>query len=106
MKHILVLVTTGSYDEASAIATKLVEQRLAACCSIIPLIHSIFIWEGKLQKENEVLTLIKSTDTMFDKIVTTVKANHSYTLPEIISVNIDDGSTNYLKWISESVMIE
>ena len=52
---ILMLVTAGSTEEASKIGKSIVEKRLAACCSIIPEIQSIYWWDGKISDDAEVL---------------------------------------------------
>ncbi|MFQ5901927.1 MAG: divalent-cation tolerance protein CutA [Thermodesulfobacteriota bacterium] len=100
-KYILILVTAGSSEEAERIGAKLVEEKLAACTSLIPNIKSIFSWKGKLCKEAEVLMIIKSRETLFPKIMDRVKELHSYEVPEIIAFPILFGSDDYLKWMDE-----
>jgi len=99
----LVLTTTGSREEAKKIARSLVEQGLAACVNIIPQIHSVYRWEGKVEEADECLLLIKTVSTSCERVCETIKQLHSYNLPECISVNIEDGSPEYLRWIADSV---
>ncbi len=96
---IVVLVTAATRAEAELIGQSLVEKKLAACCNIVDPIFSIFHWEGKVCKENEVLLIIKSVKDWFDEIVLTVKKLHSYKTPEIIALPIIAGSEDYLRWI-------
>jgi|SRR5437879_169601 len=99
----LVLTTTDSREEAQKIARSLVEQRLAACVNIVPQIHSIYRWEGKVEEADECLLLIKTLSPSCGRVCETIKQLHSYNLPECISLNIEDGSAEYLKWIADSV---
>lgn len=99
MDEILVLVTAGSEGEATKISNVLVEKKLAACVNIIPGVRSIFEWEGKITEEQEFLLLAKTVKEAFDQLARAVKANHSYTVPEVIALPIQHGSEEYLSWI-------
>ena len=101
--HIVILITAKDVKEASRIADQLVEKKLVACVNIVKDIKSIFWWEGKVDRSNEVLLIIKSEKTFFKKIIKAVKSLHSYTVPEIIALPIVDGNPDYLKWIDESL---
>jgi periplasmic divalent cation tolerance protein len=99
----LVLTTAGSREEGQRIAHALVERRLAACVNIVPQIESIYRWKEKLEAADECLLLIKTTTSAFEHVRDAIRELHSYELPECICVDIEDGSAEYLKWISESV---
>lgn len=100
---ILVLTTTGSKDEARKIGRALVERRLAACVNIVPPVHSIYHWEGKIEEAEEWLLLVKTTRAGFERVREAILELHSYEVPECVSISIDDGSAGYLGWISQSV---
>ncbi|WFO75451.1 divalent-cation tolerance protein CutA [Desulfurococcaceae archaeon MEX13E-LK6-19] len=100
---ILVLVTTSGLDEAKRIAKTLVEKKLAACINIVEKIHSVYWWQGKVEEGDESLLVIKTRVDKFKELVDTVKKLHSYTVPEIIALPIVVGSSDYLKWLDESV---
>ena len=100
--YIVVLVTTKNGREANKIATKLVEGKLIACANVIKGVRSIFRWQGKIDRANEVLLILKSKKSCLPKIVKMVKKYHSYDVPEIIALPITDGSRDYLNWIKSN----
>jgi periplasmic divalent cation tolerance protein len=99
----LVLSTTESIDQARRIAEALLDRKLAACVNIIPRITSIFRWKGEVQEAEEWLLLIKTNRSAFERLRAALKELHPYELPECIAVAIDDGSEEYLNWISGSL---
>ena len=103
IEYAVVLVTTGSVQEAEAIASALVEAKLAACVSLFP-IHSIYRWKGELHKEQEWQLLIKTDINQFSSLEVKIRELHSYEVPEIIALPILVGSLPYLQWIAEQVI--
>jgi len=101
-EHILVLCTCPSLGEADAVATALIEERLAACVNRLPGIKSLYRWEGRVTHDDEILLLIKTSADLFDRLEKTIKTLHPYETPEIIAVPIVAGSAEYLRWIEES----
>lgn len=101
----VVLVTASSQQEAEAMATALVEAKMAACVALLP-IHSIYTWQGELHKEQEWQLLIKTDLTQFSTLEAKIRELHSYEVPEIIALPILAGSQPYLQWISEQVQGE
>jgi len=99
---IVVLVTCGSEEEALKIANALVDDHLAACVNLVAPIRSIYRWEGKIWDEKEWLLIIKTQRHRFEALENKVKSLHSYSVPEIISLPITDGSSAYLNWIREN----
>jgi periplasmic divalent cation tolerance protein len=99
---VLVLITTATRDEADRIARDLVEQRLAACVTIVPQVRSFFWWENTLSNEEEVLLMMKTRRSHLRQLIVKVKAVHSYSVPEIIALPIVEGSTSYLEWVDEA----
>ncbi|MCJ7782790.1 MAG: divalent-cation tolerance protein CutA [Desulfobacterales bacterium] len=99
---IVVLVTCGSEEEALKIANILVEGHLAACVNLVAPIRSVYRWEGKIWDEKEWLLIIKTQKHRFEELEKKVKSLHSYSVPEIISLSITEGSSAYLNWIREN----
>ncbi len=102
--RIIVLITTGSEEEAHKIAELLVNEKKAACVNIVPGIDSLFWWEGKIDSAQESLLLVKTRASLFPEIVELVKRMHSYEVPEIIALPIIAGSEDYLKWLENACL--
>jgi len=102
MSHILILSTCTDVAEAKKIAKAIIEKKLAACVNIVP-VHSIFRWKGSIEESDEQLLVVKTSSTLFEKVSEYIKNLHSYELPEVISLEIRQGSRPYLKWLQDSV---
>jgi periplasmic divalent cation tolerance protein len=100
---LLVLCTASTEKESAAIANALVQREEAACVNVVPMVRSVYRWKGKVWNEAEQLLLIKTTRPMLDAVRRTVKELHSYELPELIAVTVDDGDPTVLAWIAGSV---
>lgn len=100
---IIVFINCSSLDEAENIGKYLVEKRLAACVNVIPTIHSWYWWKGKVTQDNEVLIIIKTSRQKFSELEKEVVRIHSYAVPEVVAVQIVEGSNNYLNWINNSL---
>lgn len=100
---LLVLTTAGSEAEAKKIATALIERRAAACVNIVPRIHSVYRWQGKVESAEEYLLLIKTGKEQEHAVQAAIRELHSYELPEFISLTINSGSTEYLRWMEDSI---
>jgi periplasmic divalent cation tolerance protein len=100
--YILCLVTIDEIEKAANIAKALVEKKLAACANIIPQIRSIYAWKGEIYDEKEVLMIIKTRSDLFEMLKNEIRRLHSYEVPEIICITIDNGLQDYLDWIDAS----
>ena len=101
MKYCLIYITAEDEDEARQIGKTLVKERLAACVNIHP-VKSIFRWQGRVEEEGEVAMLVKTKAELADRVIRRVKELHSYEVPDIVSIPIDKGYPDYLKWIEET----
>jgi len=100
--YIVVLVTAKDKKEAVKISRGLLEAKLIACANIINGVESHFWWQGKIDASKEVLLVLKAKNNSFKKIITKVKALHSYQNPEIIALPVIHGSKDYLSWVNSS----
>lgn len=102
-KAVLIMVSTGARDDAERIGEGLVVEHLAACCSVVPTVHSFYYWDDHLQREHEALLLVKTTESRAAEVQDYVRRHHNYEVPEIIQVAIDGGSAAYLSWLERQV---
>jgi len=99
-------ITAGNMEEAERLAKILVENRLVACVNVIPKVKSFFYWEGEAQSEEEVLLVGKTQTLRLRELIDTVKREHSYEVPCIVSWEMGDGNPDFLNWIDEETTKE
>ncbi len=104
--EVVIFITTSNEEEARLIAELLLNQRKAACVNIMPGLHSLFWWEGKIDSAEETLLIVKTKASLIEDVISLVKENHSYEVPEVIALPIVDGNPDYLNWINEVVSKE
>lgn len=102
MSAIIVLTTTATEREADGLARSLVDARLAACVHI-QAVRSIYRWKGDVLEEPEWRLAIKSTAEQYVAIETHILERHSYQTPEIVCLQIERGSADYLRWLDEGI---
>jgi periplasmic divalent cation tolerance protein len=102
----LLFTTAPTKELARKIALHLVEKRLVACVNIIPGVESVYIWENKVQSDDEVILKMKTTANNVAEVAKEIKSLHTYQTFELISIPIADGSKDYLEWIHRSVKQE
>ncbi|MCS6812576.1 MAG: divalent-cation tolerance protein CutA [Cyanobacteria bacterium] len=98
----VVLITASSQSEAETIAHRLLQGKLAACVTILP-VQSIYIWQDSLHNDPEWQLIVKTDLDQFDALAATVKTVHSYDVPEIIALPVVAGFQPYLDWIGAQV---
>jgi periplasmic divalent cation tolerance protein len=99
MSFIIVVMTAPNKQEAMKIVRTLLEERLIACANILDHVHSMFWWKGKIEEEKEVLVFLKSRRSLFKKLSERAAELHSYDVPEILALQIVEGSQPYLNWM-------
>jgi len=99
----LILAAAGSIKEAETISRALVEERLAACCTVLPAARSTYRWEGRIMQDDESLIFVKSTRARYGEIEQRIRALHSYMLPEILCIPVACGFEAYIGWLREAV---
>jgi periplasmic divalent cation tolerance protein len=99
----IVMTTTVSPEEATRLGRTLVEERLAACATLMPPVHSIYRWQGKIESSAETLLLLKTAVDQLPALEARLHELHSYQTPEFLVLQIEAGSHSYLQWLSASV---
>ncbi len=97
---IVIYCTVPTKQDAKSIAKILLTQRLAACINIVDKVQSIFSWHDEICEEKELLMMIKTKSTLFDRVRQAIKLTHPYNIPEIIAIPIEQADSEYLEWIN------
>ena len=100
---VLLITTLADRHQAEGIGETLVEKRLAACGSVIPMVHSFFRSGGSLRREHEALLMVKTTKSASAAAQAEIRQRHSYENPEILEVPVSGGSAQYLSWLAGEV---
>lgn len=98
---LVTLTTCPARDVAERIASALVEERHAACVNIIPGLTSVYRWQGRIERDAELLLVAKTTRAAYPGLERTVLRLHPDELPEIVAVPVQGGLAGYLDWVSE-----
>lgn len=102
-KYQVVLSTVPNLQAAKDIAWHVVENKLAACCNIVPGLTSIYSWNNKIQEDSELLLIIKTRIDIISELIEKIQELHPYEIPEIIALPINEGYSKYLNWVNENV---
>ncbi len=98
-RAVFVYTTYPSLAEAETTGRALVERRLAACVNILPGMVSHYRWEGRLERGEEVVMLVKTRASLAEDVRTAVRAQHPYTTPAILVLPIESVDQTYLAWV-------
>jgi periplasmic divalent cation tolerance protein len=99
----IVMTTVVSPEEATRLGRVLVEERLAACATLLPPIHSIYRWHDQIESQAETLLLLKTALEQLPALEARLQELHSYQTPEFLVLDIEAGSHSYLRWLRESL---
>jgi periplasmic divalent cation tolerance protein len=99
----LIITTIDSEEGARRLAAGLVEDRLAACVTILAGAHSIYRWQGAVESAGEWLLLIKTTAAATQALLDALAERHPYQVPEGLVIEPGGGLPPYLQWLADSV---
>ena len=100
-RAVLVYTTWPSIVEAEAAGRQIVERRLAACVNILPGMVSHYWWEGKIERAEEAVMIVKTRASLAEPVRAMVKEMHSYTTPAIMVLPVESVDADYYGWIVE-----
>ena len=95
----IVMTTAASPEEATRLGHTLVEERLAACATLLPAVHSIYRWQNKIESSDETLLLLKTGLEQLSALEARLQELHSYQTPEFLVLAVESGSQVYLAWL-------
>jgi len=100
---VVALSTVATTEDAERIARSLVEKGVAACVNVVPGVVSFYRWKGRLERDAEVLLVIKTRGERFEALKAALLAEHPYEVPELVAIPITGGHERYLEWVEDSV---
>jgi periplasmic divalent cation tolerance protein len=101
-QFVIVLTTLPVEGDAEQFASRLVEERLAACVNVLPPMRSVYRWKDAVERADERQLVIKTTSERVTALEARIRELHSYEVPEFVVIPIVQGSAAYLSWLSDS----
>ncbi len=101
MNFYMIFSTIDDIEKARKMGKIIVKEKLAGCVNIIPSLESIYIWDGKLNEDKEVLMICKVSEDCVDSAIKRIKELHPYEVPEIVAISLDKGNKEYLEWLKK-----
>ena len=96
---VLVYSTFPSLVTAEEAGRAVVEARLAACVNILPGMVSWYEWQGRLERGEEVVMIVKTRGALAESAMAAVRARHPYEEPALLVLPVAGGSPSYCGWI-------
>ena len=100
---VIALSTVATAEDAERIARYLVDKGVAACVNVVPGVLSFYRWKGRLERDAEMLLVIKTRGERFEELKAALLAEHPYEVPELVALPIAGGHDRYLEWLADSV---
>ena len=101
-ERVVAVSTVNKPEDAERIARALVERGLAACVNVVPGVVSIYRWKGQIEREGELLLVIKTRTERIEALREALVSLHPYEVPELIVLPITGGHAPYLAWLDEN----
>ena len=98
-RAVFVYTTYPSIVEAEKAGSALVERRLCACVNILPGMVSVYWWQGKIERGEEVVMIIKTRASLTEAVRAAVRDMHSYTTPAFLVLPIERVDPDYEAWL-------
>lgn len=98
---VLAVSTAPDAAVAERIARTLLEERLIACANLLPGVTSLYRWQGQVQRDGEVMMLLKTRRSRVEALGVRLAELHPYDVPELIAVTLEAGLPSYLAWVRD-----
>ena len=100
---VLIYTTFPNSEEASKISEELLSKKLVVCVNVFPEVNSLYLWEGKINHNREVVAIMKSRNDQVDKIIEKIEAIHSYDQPAIAIIPIEKTNKSFTNWTNNVI---
>ncbi|MCR3754698.1 MAG: copper binding protein CutA [Candidatus Westeberhardia cardiocondylae] len=100
----IVLCTSPNKECTKKIIKSILNNKLSACITTIPHVVSTYYWKNTIKKSIEEQLIIKTTTTLTTLVISNIKKNHTYSIPEILTIPIIKGNTQYISWIHANTL--
>ncbi len=97
-----IILTTTSPADAPQLARALLEERVIACCNVLPSVSSMYWWKGEIATDTEALLVLKTAAEQVDAAVRRIAELHPYEVPEIVVIPVESAFEPYVNWVRES----
>lgn len=101
--HSIIYITTSGLEESRRIARVLLKEKLVACTNIVPAVESMYLWKGEIEEASESLLIAKTMSCNVKKVIKMVEDIHSYDIPCILQIKVENGSEDYLEWMESEI---
>ena len=98
---VTVLMTAPGAEVAEEVVRGLLDERLVACGNIVPGAVSLYRWEGRVQRDDEVVVILKTLRRLVGRVIERAGALHPYEVPELLVQEVAEGNPAYLDWVQE-----
>ncbi len=95
----MVYATYPDLGAAETAGRALVEQKLAGCINILPVMISYYIWQGRLERGEEAVLLAKTTAALAADCMRAIHAGHPNVTPALLVLPVMAGSRDYFSWL-------
>lgn len=99
----IVLTTESTLEEANKLGRALVEERLVACATLLPVVQSIYHWNDQVQSGPETMVMLKTTADKLEALEARLRQLHTYRVPEFLVLPLEYSSKKYLEWMAQAV---
>lgn len=99
----LLYTTFGTHEDARKVSQALLERHLIACANILQEIHSLYLWEGRLEESNEIAVIFKTARDKIPDLMTALQELHPYDTPAMLEIPLNRTNESFTKWVQECV---
>lgn len=103
MEPILIYITTSNTEEAKTLSQILIDKKLIACSNILHKMNALYMWEGKVENSDECVLILKTFKEKYSEIENVVLENHSYEIPCLLTVKLENVNEQYLNWMKSQI---